>query len=147
MNSDGSNKTQITFNTHCYYGGPFFSKNGEEVLFRADKEKKDYLQIYTINLNNFEELQLTSNEYVNWSPYYHPSGKYIAYTTSMHGHDQYEIYLLELSSFKQTRLTFNPSFDGLPVFNWRGDKLLWTSKRAGKYSQLFIADFIAPTEP
>ena len=141
MNNDGSGKTQITFNTHCYYGGPFFSPDGGEVLFRADKEREDYLQIYTVNLESLQHLQLTSNDYVNWAPYYHPSGKYIAYTTSIHGHHQYEIYLLELESLKQTRLTFNPSFDGLPVFNWKGDKLLWTSKRGEKYSQLFIADF------
>ncbi len=141
MNYDGSDKKQITFNSHCYYGGPFFSPDGREIVFRADKEKADYLQIYTINLENRQERQLTCNEYVNWAPYYHPSGKYIAYTTSIHGHHQYEIYLLEIESLKQTRVTFSPSFDGLPVFNWKGDKLLWTSKRGGNFSQLFIANF------
>ena len=144
MDFDGKNKNQITFNSHCYYGGPFFSPDARHILFRADKDKADYLQIYTLSLENYQEKQHTNNEYVNWAPYYHPSGKYIAYTTSAHGHHQYEIYLLEIESGKETRLTFNPSFDGLPVFNWEGNKLLWTSKRGGNFSQLFIADFTLP---
>ena len=37
-------------------------------------------------------------------------------------------------------LTWNSSFDGLPVFNLEEDKLLWTSKKRGKFDQLFIAD-------
>lgn len=142
MDFDGKNPVQITYNSSCYYGGPFFSPDGQKIVFRADKEKADYLQIYTLCLKSFRQDQLTYNEHVNWSPYYHPTGKYIAYTTSIHGHHQYEIYLLDLTTFQETRLTFNPSFDGLPVFNPKGDKLLWTSKRGGKFSQLFIGDFI-----
>lgn len=146
MLADGSNQRQITFNKHCYYGGPFFSPDGKSILFRADKDKPDYLQLYTINIENLKETQYTNNGAVNWAPYWYPNGKCIAYTTSIHGHHQYEIYLLNIYSNQEKRITFNPSFDGLPVFDTTGKKLLWTSKRGGKNSQLFLADFNLPKE-
>lgn len=146
MDADGNNVRQLTFDNHCYNGGPFFSPEGDCVVFRADREKADYLQIYTMNTDGTEERQLTDNGSVNWAPYWHPNGEVIAYTTSVHGHYQYEIYLLNIETGKQSRLTNSPSFDGLPVFNHDGSKIMWTSQRGGDRScQLFIADFTLPS--
>ena len=146
MNSDGSNVQQITYTDNCYNGGPFFFPNGKSVLFRADRDKPNYLQVYKIDLETGVEKQLTNNEAVNWAPYPHPNGDIIAYTTSIHGHHRYEIYLMNIQTHKEVRLTYNPSFDGLPVFNSSGDKILWTSKRDGQTSQIFIANFSLPGE-
>ncbi|MFI5334413.1 MAG: TolB family protein [Chlamydiales bacterium] len=146
MNADGSNTRQITHTTSCYNGGPFFSPDGEKIIFRADRQRADYLQLFLINRDGSEETQLTSNQAVNWAPFWHPNGKVIAYTTSIHGHGQYEIYLLNVFSGAQCRLTHNPNFDGLPAFSPDGQKILWTSKRDGKTSQIFIANFTLPDE-
>ena len=147
MNSDGSNSQKITSNTSCYYGGPFFSPDGKRVIFRADRDKPDYLQIYSIDIDGSNETQLTFNEFVNWAPYWYPNGKVIAFTTSMHGHHRYEIYLLNIETGVQARLTNSPSFDGLPVFNKDGTKLMWTSQRGDKKNcQIFIADFLLPLD-
>lgn len=144
MNADGSNARQITHTMSCYNGGPFFSPDGKQIVFRADRARAGYLQLFLINRDGLGERQLTSNQAVNWAPCWHPSGKIIAYTTSIHGHKQYEIYLLNIFSGAQYRLTYNSSFDGLPVFSPDGQKILWTSKREGQTSQIFIADFILP---
>lgn len=142
MKSDGTDVKQITHTTRCYNGGPFFSPNGKQIVFRVDRDKPDYMQIFCINADGSGERQLTDNGAVNWAPYWHPSGEWIAFTTSLHGHHRYEIYLLNVNTGVQRRVTYNPTFDGLPVFSNDGKKLLWTSKRSeDKKCQIFIADF------
>lgn len=145
MNSDGTGVANVTKTTSGYNGGPFFSPNGTKILFRADYDKPDYLQIYSIDIDGSNLQQLTHNGAVNWAPYWHPNGKVIAFTTSIHGHAHYEIYLLNIETQAFYRLTHNPTFDGLPVFNKQGTQLLWTSKRGpDRTSQIFIADFCMP---
>lgn len=147
MNSDDSEITQITFTNTSYNGGPFFSPDNTKIIFRADREKRHYLQIYVINTDGTEEKQITNNQAVNWAPFWHPNGKMIVFTTSLHGHRHYEIYAMNIETNVQTRITHNPTFDGLPVFNDTGDKMMWTSKRGEDgTSQIFIADFIMPQE-
>lgn len=145
MNSDGSDIKQITFSTKGYNGGPFFSPDGKQIIFRADYEKQHYLQIYCIDNNGNNLRQLTNNSAVNWAPFWHPNGQVIAYTTSLHGHRNYEIYLLNIKTGINYRLTYNTSFDGLPSFSKDGSKIVWTSKRGKDNScQIFIADFVMP---
>ena len=147
MNSDGTGVKQITHTSICYNGGCFFSPDGSKIIFRADRDKPHYLQIYVIDADGQNERQLTFDDAVNWAPFWHPNGKVIAYTTSLHGHAHYEIYLLNIETGAQARVTYNASFDGLPAFNHDGTKLMWTSKRGpDNTSQLFIADFTLPIE-
>ncbi|MES2273437.1 MAG: hypothetical protein V4487_04540 [Chlamydiota bacterium] len=146
MKADGSDVRQMTHTRSCYNGGPFFSPDNRQILFRADRDLPDYLQLFLINSDGTEERQLTFNEAVNWAPYWHPNGQVIAYTTSIHGHRHYEIYLLNVKSGAEYRLTHNPTFDGLPVFSPDGNQILWTSKRGDNTSQVFIADFSLPHE-
>ncbi len=145
MKSDGSDVRQVTHTKNCYNGGPFFSPDGNQIIFRSDRHVPDYLQIYVINADGTNEQQLTDNGAVNWAPYWHPNGKLIAFTTSLQGHHLYQIYLLDLNTRVQSRLTYGDCFDGLSVFSPDGKKLMWTSKRGpDKTCQIFIADFIMP---
>lgn len=145
MKSDGSDISQVTYTNTCYNGGPFFSPNGRQIIFRADRDKRHYLQIYVIDSDGSNEHQLTTNNAVNWAPYWHPNGEVIAFTTSLHGHTHYEVYLLNIVTGISYRLTHNSTFDGLPVFSNDGRKMMWTSKRGpDNTSQIFLADFIMP---
>ena len=147
MDADGANPRQITFKEGCYNGGPFFSPDGSRIIFRADREKAHYLQIYMIDKDGSNEVRLTDNDAVNWAPYWHPNGEVVAYATSIHGHHRYEIYLKNITTGVECRLTDCPTFDGLPVFNHDGSKIMWTSKRGlDKTCQIFIADFYLPPE-
>lgn len=142
MDADGANARQLTFTEHCYNGGPFFSPDGNWIVYRADPDIPDYLQIYLISTDGKTQIQLTNNQAVNWAPYWHPNGKWIAYTTSLYGHAAYSIQLLDIETKQEIRVTYGTSFDGLPVFSHDGKKLLWTSKRGQDRScQIFIADF------
>ena len=145
MHADGSDVTQITHTTCGYNGGPFLSPDGNTIVYRADYEKKDYLQIYSIDIHGNNLKQLTHNNAVNWAPYWHPNGTVIAFTTSLHGHWRYELYLLNVKTGVEHRLTYNDTFDGLPSFSKDGTQITWTSKRGPDGTcQLFIADFIMP---
>ncbi|MGB8367320.1 MAG: hypothetical protein WCD44_03085 [Candidatus Babeliales bacterium] len=145
MNADGSDMQQITHTTTSYNGGPFFSPSGEKIIFRADYEKKDYLQIYSIDCQTQKIQQLTTNGSVNWAPFWHHNGHVIVFTTSLHGHHQYELYLLNTITNDLHRLTYNPGFDGMASFNRQGTQITWTSKRGlDKTCQVFVADFTMP---
>ncbi len=147
MNADGSNVKQLTHTSNCYNGGPFFSPDGGQIVFRADKERPHYLQVYLMNVEGSDEQQITNNQAVNWAPYWHPNGRVIAYTTSLHGHHQYQIYLVNTDTGAYRRLTQSDTFEGLPTFNREGTKILWTSKRSSdKSCQVFVADFTMPAE-
>ena len=145
MRADGSNVRQITHAKNSYNGGPFFSPDGKRIVFRADRQKRDYLQLYVVNADGTNEVQLTDNEHVNWAPYWHANGKCVLYTTSEQGHRNYEVYLLNVETRAKHRITNSPRFDGLPVFSNDGKKMMWTSQRgSGGSSQVFIADFTLP---
>jgi Tol biopolymer transport system component len=145
MDAEGENVRQITYDNNCYNGGPFFSPDGNHIAFRADRDIPHYLQLYVINKDGTNEIQLTANGAVNWAPYWHPNGSVLAFTTSIHGHHCYEIYLLNINTGEQYRLTNHPAFDGLPVFNRDGTKIMWTSKRGPDGTcQIFMADFTLP---
>lgn len=144
MDRDGSNMRRLTATDHCYNGGPFFSPNGEKIIYRADPVEKDLLQIYVMDKDGKNCIQLTDNNAVNWAPFW-LSDTIIAFTTSIHGHRNYEIYLLSLLTGNTFRVTHHPSFDGLPSFNKEGNKMLWTSKRGvDNTSQIYMADFKLP---
>ena len=88
-----------------YDGGPFFSSDGQRILYRSDRMGNDLLQIYVADLVFDErgsitgigaEYQLTDNQHVNWGPYMHPSGGHIVYATSEVGHWNYEVFSIEV---------------------------------------------------
>lgn len=144
MNRDGSCVRRLTHTDHCYNGGPFFSPSGDKIIYRADPEEKDLLQIYVMDRNGENRTKLTDNNAVNWAPFW-LNDSIIAFTTSIHGHRNYEIYLLSLLTGNTLRVTHHPAFDGLPSFNKEGNKMLWTSKRGDdNTSQIYMADFKLP---
>ncbi len=145
MNADGTNVKQVTHADGCYNGGPFLSPDGKRIVFRADRDRKDYLEIYVINVDGTGEVKLTTNDAVNWAPYWHPNGKTIVFTTSLHGHSNYEVYLMNVDTRTFRRVTHSRKFDGLPVFSNDGKMLMWTSQRGpGGASHVFVADFKLP---
>ena len=145
MNRNGSNARRVTTTDHCYNGGPFFSPNGSKIIYRADPEVENQLQIYVMEKDGSNVQKLTANGAVNWAPYW-LNDTIIAFTTSIHGHRNYEIYLLSLLTGNTFRVTHHQAFDGLPSFNKEGNKMLWTSKRGvDNTSQIYMADFKLPS--
>lgn len=155
MNADGSGKRQLT-DAPGYDGGPFISPNGKWVVFRSDRKKEHYLQIYVVSIDGKKEIPLTDSQGVNWGPYWHPAEPYIIWSGADHSNPRqrpnYDLWLMRYEEsggdFKPgevVRITDHGSADVLPVFSPDGKKLMWTSTRTEDgSSQLWIANFQLP---
>ncbi len=142
MDADGSNETRLT-NWSGYDGGPFFSPDGERIIWRHFHPSGRKADIYTMKIDGTDRRRLTDFGAMSWAPYYHPSGEYVIFTTNKHGFANFELYLVDVAGMKEpVRVTEVDGFDGLPVFMPPGDTIVWTSNRTmNKKGQIFTADW------
>jgi Tol biopolymer transport system component len=140
MNADGSNVRQLT-TAPGYDGGPFFSPDGQRIIWRHFAENGMVADVFTMKLDGSDKQRVTDFQTMSWAPYFHPSGKYIIFTSNKLGFENFELFLVDAAGTKQpVRVTYTDGFDGLPVFSPDGTRLCWTTNRtADKTSQLFLA--------
>ena len=142
MDADGGNQTRLT-QTPGYDGGPFFSADGERVIWRRFDADGMNADIYTMRPDGTDVRRLTDFGSMSWAPYFHPSGEYAIFASNKHGFSNFELFLVDASGIREpVRVTHTDGFDGLPVFSPDGTRLSWTSNRtAGGESQLFLASW------
>ncbi|MBN1338726.1 MAG: M28 family peptidase [Bacteroidales bacterium] len=140
MNADGSGLRRLT-RAPGYDGGPFFSADGEKIIWRRFDESGHKADVYVMNTDGTDEKQITDFGCLSWAPFFHPSGDYIIFAANKQGYSNFELYIVDAEGSKEpVRVTFTEKFDGLPVFSPDGKKLVWTSSRTPDgASQLFIA--------
>ncbi len=142
MNADGSDQRRLT-TAPGYDGGPFFSPDGERIVWRRFDASGMNADIFSMKTDGSDVRQVTHFKSMSWAPFYHPSGKYIIFTSNKLGFENFELFITDVDGGGEpVRITFTPGFDGLPVFSPDGKRLTWTSNRTsdGK-SQIFIADW------
>ncbi len=142
MNADGSNQQRLT-HTPGYDGGPFFSPDGQRIIWRRFNTEGTLADVYTMKLDGSDVRRLTDFGAMSWAPYFHPSSKYLLFASNKLGFGNFELYLTDAEGkHEPVRVTYTDGFDGLPVFSPDGKKLCWTSSRtADGKSQLFLADW------
>jgi Tol biopolymer transport system component len=141
MNADGSGQRRLTTNPG-YDGGPFFTPDGERIIWRRFETNGAIADVFSMNLDGGDTRQITHFECMSWAPYPHPSGKYIIFTANKLGFDNFELFIVDSAgAHEPVRVTYADDFDGLPVFSPDGTKLCWTSNRKGKPSRLFLANW------
>src|SRR6476469_4762592 len=142
MNADGSNVRRLT-NEPGYDGGPFFSPDGQRIVWRHFEENGVIADVWTMKLDGSDKKRVTDFKSMSWEPFYHPSGDYFIFTSNKLGFENFELFIVDgKGEHEPVRVTFTPGFDGLPVFSPDGKKLCWTSGRTGDgKAQLFIADW------
>lgn len=142
MNADGSNQRRLT-TTPGYDGGPFFSPDGQRIIWRRFDKSGAIADVYTMKLDGADERRLTDFKAMSWAPYFHPSGQYVVFTSNKLGFSNFELYLVDAAGeHEPVRVTFTDGFDGLPVFSPDGKQLCWTTGRtADGKSQLFLANW------
>ncbi len=142
MNADGSNVRRLTTEPG-YDGGPFFSPDGQRIVWRHFEENGMIADVWTMKLDGSDKKRVTDFKSMSWAPFYHPSGKYFIFTSNKLGFENFELFIVDAAGeHEPVRVTFTPGFDGLPVFSPDGKKLCWTSGRTGDgKSQLFVADW------
>src|SRR5256886_14977796 len=84
MNADGSNVRRLT-NEPGYDGGPFFSPDGQRILWRRFEENGLIANLFTLKLDGSDVRKLTDFGCMSWAPYFHPSGRYVIFTANKLG--------------------------------------------------------------
>lgn len=166
MKLDGSDVKQLT-NELGYDGGPFFSPDGMKIVYRAyhpqtEKEISEYkdllaeekikpmnLQIFVMETDGSNKIQVTHNNAANFAPFMHPDGKRIIFASNMNAPPDnpmnFDLYIINTDGTGQEQITFSPYFESFPMFSRDGKKLLFTSSRNGKSRydiNVFIADWV-----
>lgn len=142
MDADGSNVKQLT-NSPGYDGGPFFSPDNSEVVWRRFNPDGNSAEIWTMDIDGGNQRQLTSDAMVAWGPYYHPSGDYIIYSSNVLGHANFELFLIDAEGTNTpVRVTNTDGTDILPVFSPDGSRLAWSTTRTPDgTSQIHMGDW------
>jgi Tol biopolymer transport system component len=163
MDKDGKNVRQLT-DTPGYDGGAFFSPDCSKIIWRASRPEgqalEDYrallaknlvrpsaLEIFVMDADGKNVVQVTDNGKANFAPYMHPDNKRLLYVSNKadpKGRD-FDIYLVNVDGSGEERITHNPTFDGFPMWSHDGKKLVFASNRANKErgdTNIFVADWV-----
>jgi TolB protein len=164
MDKGGKNVKRLT-NELGYDGGPFWSYDGKQIVYRAyhpetEKEKADYqallkdnlirptkLDIWVMNADGSNKRRVTKLDKASFAPYFFPDGKRIIFSSNLddpRGRD-FELYTINVDGTGLERVTFNETFDGFPMFSPDGKKIVFCSNRnAAKQgdTNVFIADWV-----
>lgn len=142
MNADGSDQIQLT-DSPGYDGGPFFTPDGQHIVWRHFTPDGSEADIYTMRTDGSNLRRLTDFDSMSWAPYFHPSGAYVIFASNKLGFSNFELYLVDgRGRHEPVRITTTDGFDGLPVFSPDGSRLCWTSNRnSQEVSQLYLADW------
>lgn len=138
MNADGSDPRRLT-DWPGYDGGPFFSPDGERIIWRHFEPSGRLADVYTMKTDGTDRKRLTDFGSMSWAPYLHPSGQYAIFTTNKLGYRNFELFIVDAAGEREpVQVTFTDGFDGLAVFTPDGRELYWTTGRTsdGK-SQIF----------
>ena len=164
MDADGRNVKRLTYELG-YDGGPFWSYDGKQIVYRAyhpqsEKEKADYiallkqnlirptvLDIWVMNADGSNKRQVTHLNKASFAPYFFPDGKRVIFASNVadpKGRD-FDLYMIGTDGTGMERITYNPTFDGFPMFSPDGKKLVFASNRHDAKpgdTNIFIADWV-----
>ncbi len=164
MRGDGSDVRRLTDRVG-YDGGPFYSPDGTKIVYRAgypetEAEIADYrrllaqglirpskLEIYVMDADGSNKVQVTDNGAANFGPYFHPSGEKILFSSNMDDPTgrEFDIYMINVDGTGLERVTFTGGFDGFPMFSPDGKYLVFGSNRNESHpgnTNVFIAEWL-----
>lgn len=164
MNIDGSNVTQLTFETG-YDGGPFFSYDGKKIVYRKtrfenESEIQNYkellnlglikpskLEIWVMDADGKNKIQVTDNSSANFAPYFFPDNNRIIFCSNIDDPKSrnFDIYKINIDGTSLERITHCNEFDGFPMFSPDGKKFVFCSNRNGSVkgeTNIFVCDWI-----
>ena len=163
MRMDGSEVTRLT-DSPGYDGGPFFSYDGTKIIYRASHpdgdELADYqrllaqglirpsqLDIFVMDADGSNKVQLTDNGAANFGPYMFPDGERIIFSSNLGDPSgrEFDLWAINVDGSGLEQITFSGDFDGFPMFNSDGTKLIFASNRGNEIARetnLFVADWV-----
>jgi Tol biopolymer transport system component len=113
MDVDGPNIERLTEGSENVYG-PAWSPDGSTIAYRAHLNG-EAADIYLLNLQTKEAVNLTNHPAEDWAPAWSPDGNWIAFQTDRDGN--WEIYAIQIDGSGEMNLTRNAADDQMPY--WR----------------------------
>jgi Tol biopolymer transport system component len=163
MNPDGTGKRRVT-SAEGYDGGAFFSRDGAQLVWRANHPRGEALEQYRALLANnltspmkmeifvaraggSEPRQITDFGCASFAPVFTPDGRRILFASNRHNCDgrSFELYLINLDGTGLVQVTDFGGFTSFPEFSPDGKRLVFTSDRgaASRYEfNIFVADWV-----
>ena len=163
MGVDGSNVRRLT-TAPGYDGGPFFSPDGRQIVYRAHHPtdsaelatyrgllaqrlvRPNRMEIWVMNVDGSNQRQVTSLGGANFAPFFTPDGRRIIFSSN-HKNPRsrnFDLYLVNTDGTGLEAVTTDPEFDGFPMFSPDGTKLVWASNRgaaAQGETNVFVAEW------
>src|SRR6266581_3087630 len=164
MDVDGKHVKRLT-HTLGYDGGPFFSPDGKQIVYRAyhpqtAADSSDYraliaqhlvrpvrMDIWVMDADGAHQRQVTNLGGASFAPYFHPDGKRIIFASNYKNprSRNFDLFLVNVDGSGLEQITTSPEFDAFSMFSPDGRKLVWASNRNGQVqgeTNIFIADWV-----
>lgn len=168
MSADGGGVRRLTHEPG-YDGGAFFSPDGQRIVYRRDAPADDaalagyrrlladglyspgVLEIWLMDRDGGNKLQVTRLAAASFAPYFHPDGRRIIFSSNHPDPKSrnFDLYLVRDDGAELERVTNDPTFDGFPMFSPDGKRLAFASNRGAKVrgeTNLFVADWVERPE-
>jgi Tol biopolymer transport system component len=165
MRTDGSHLKRLT-RTLGYDGGPFFSPDGKQIVYRAAhpgtaQDSADFrallarhvvrpsqMDLWVMNADGSNQRQVTHLPGASFAPFFTPDGARIIFASNFKEPQSrnFDLYLVNPDGTGLEPVTTSPEFDSFPMFSPDGTKLVWASNRHGAKpheTNIFIADWVA----
>lgn len=127
MNPDGSDMTIVAESETGWYSSPSFSPTGEQIVYGF--KDGDDIELYILDLETQETLQITDNDVNDSSPAWSPDGEWIAFNRGVE--DDFELVLMNPDGSEIRQLTDNDARDVYPAWSADGSKIAFVSDRDG----------------
>ncbi len=168
MKIDGTGLKRLTDEVG-YDGGAFYSPDSKRIVYRAhhpttEAEVKAYrellaknqvepsnLEIFVMNADGSNKIQVTNNGQSNFAPFFLPDGKHIIYSSNVatpsdhKGRPSFHLHVIGDDGTKPEQITFNGHFNSFPMFSPDGKQLAWSSDRNTTKPHefnIFLADWV-----
>jgi TolB protein len=164
MNPDGTGIRRLT-DKLGYDGGPFFSPNGQWIVYRAhhpidaaeiaryksllarDLVEPNEMDLYVMRADGSDQQQITRLPGASFAPSFFPDSRRIIFSSNYEhpGSSQFELYAIKRNGRALQRITCAGGFNAFPQFSPDGKKLVFVSNRNAKAPHeinVFIADWV-----